>query len=304
MNRSVSINSIFPDTTDGKGTSLDNRSNSRNVVADGLRRGVRPSISVMANDLGLSPSEVHGAMKRLRDARLLHGPELKDKPNLSALEEFLLHGVKYAFPAEYGQVTRGVPTSYAAAPLNAEISPGDELPPVWPSPDGKTRGVTLEPLYRTAPVAPLRDAARFLRPLLGELVFVGGCTTALLITNTAAADVRPTYDVDAIAEITSYAAYTAFSERLRNLGFAEDVSEGAPICRWRQQNTVLDVMPLDPKILGFSNRWYSRCETHVPHSTQCRSPPLPATMTVTPAGSECDARKSTGMRQARQKPSE
>jgi hypothetical protein len=102
----------------------------------------------------------------------------------------------------------------------------------------------------------LADAARFLRPLLGELVFVGGCTTPLLITDTAAADVRPTYDVDAIAEITSYAAYTAFSERLRNLGFAEDVSEGAPICRWRQQNTVLDVMPLDPKILGFSNRWY------------------------------------------------
>ncbi len=124
-------------------------------------RAGRPSISVMANDLGLSPSEVHGAMKRLRDARILHGPELKDKPNLSALEEFLLHGVKYAFPAEYGQVTRGVPTSYAAAPLNAEISPGDELPPVWPSPDGKTRGVTLEPLYRTAPAAALRDGALY-----------------------------------------------------------------------------------------------------------------------------------------------
>ena len=102
----------------------------------------------------------------------------------------------------------------------------------------------------------LTDAARLLKPLLGELVFVGGCATTLLITDKAAADVRPTFDVDAIAEITSYADYTAFSEKLRNLGFAEDTREDAPICRWRQATTTLDVMPLDEKILGFSNRWY------------------------------------------------
>ncbi len=102
----------------------------------------------------------------------------------------------------------------------------------------------------------LAEAARLLKPLLGELVFVGGCTTALLITDKAAADVRPTYDVDAIAEITSYAAYADFSERLRKIGFAEDTTEGAPICRWLQKETILDVMPLDEKILGFSNRWY------------------------------------------------
>jgi len=53
----------------------------------------------------------------------------------------------------------------------------------------------------------LVQAARLLQPLLDELVFVGGCTTALLITDKAAADIRPTYDVDAIAEITSYADY-------------------------------------------------------------------------------------------------
>ncbi len=102
----------------------------------------------------------------------------------------------------------------------------------------------------------LVQAARLLEPLLDELVFVGGCTTALLITDKAAAEVRPTYDVDAIAEITSYAAYADFSARLRKTGFTEDTSEGAPISRWRQKKTILDVMPLDEKILGFSNRWY------------------------------------------------
>jgi hypothetical protein len=102
----------------------------------------------------------------------------------------------------------------------------------------------------------LAEAARLLKPLLGELVFVGGSTTALLITDKAAAEVRPTYDVDAIAEISSYAAYADFSERLHRCGFREDTTEGAPICRWRQNKTILDVMPLDPKILGFSNLWY------------------------------------------------
>jgi hypothetical protein len=119
--------------------------------------GSRPAMSIMANELGLSPSEVHGAMKRLLGARLLHGSETKDKPNKSALEEFLLHGLKYAFPAERGEVTRGVPTSYAAEPLKSEISPSKDLPPVWPWPDGDTRGVGLDPLYKSAPLAALRD---------------------------------------------------------------------------------------------------------------------------------------------------
>jgi hypothetical protein len=102
----------------------------------------------------------------------------------------------------------------------------------------------------------LTDAAKLLEPLLDELVFVGGCATALLITDKAAAYVRPTFDVDAIAEISSYAEYTEFSERLKKIGFQEDTSEGAPLCRWRQKTTTLDVMPINPKILGFSNSWY------------------------------------------------
>lgn len=102
----------------------------------------------------------------------------------------------------------------------------------------------------------LKVAAVQLMPVLGELVFIGGCTTGLLITDEAAAEVRPTFDVDAIVEVTSYSEYVTFSERLRQIGFTEDASEGAPICRWRNGDTKLDVMPLDEKILGFSNRWY------------------------------------------------
>jgi hypothetical protein len=102
----------------------------------------------------------------------------------------------------------------------------------------------------------LADAAKLLAPILEELVFVGGCTTALLITDKAAAEVRPTYDVDAIAEITTYRGYVTFSEKLKQLGFREDTREGAPNCRWCQQTTTLDVMPLDGSFLGFKNAWY------------------------------------------------
>ena len=126
--------------------------------------GKRPPMSLVAADLNMSPSEIHAAIKRLQQARLLHGPEFQEKPNISALEEFLLHGVKYAFPAEHGEVTRGLPTSFAALPLKDEIASGDELPPVWPWREGEIRGIALEPLYRTAPAVALRD------PILYELL--------------------------------------------------------------------------------------------------------------------------------------
>jgi hypothetical protein len=118
---------------------------------------VRPAISILGNELSLSPSEVHGAIGRLRASRLLHGPQLRDRPNISALEEFLIHGLKYAFPARHGEVTRGVPTSYAAEPLKSEIAMSNDLPPVWPWPEGDVRGVGLEPLYKKVPQAALRD---------------------------------------------------------------------------------------------------------------------------------------------------
>jgi hypothetical protein len=76
---------------------------------------------------------------------------------MAALEEFLVHGVKYVFPAKRGEPTRGVPTSYAAQPLRQVIAPGDEPPPVWPYAAGTKRGTAFEPLYKMAPKAALRD---------------------------------------------------------------------------------------------------------------------------------------------------
>lgn len=100
------------------------------------------------------------------------------------------------------------------------------------------------------------SVVRLLVPVLDELVFVGGCTTGLFITDPAAGGIRPTKDVDAIVDVTSYAKYAALSERLRTLGLAEDPTPGAPLCRWRRGDLIVDVMPTDTAVLGFSNRWY------------------------------------------------
>jgi predicted nucleotidyltransferase len=106
-------------------------------------------------------------------------------------------------------------------------------------------------------LAQLVAAAAKLEPLLDQIAFVGGCVTGLLLTDPAAAPVRPTLDVDAIVAIASYAEFTLLEKRVRELGFRESHAEGAPICRWLHGDLILDLMPTDSSILGFSNRWYS-----------------------------------------------
>ncbi len=92
--------------------------------------------------------------------------------------------------------------------------------------------------------------------LIDEMVFIGGCATGLLITDTAAAPIRITKDIDAIIQVVSLLDYQHFSGKLRKKGFHEDMSDDAPICRWVSKNIILDVMPTDPQILGFGNQWY------------------------------------------------
>ncbi len=122
-----------------------------------LSTGDRPPYLQMANDLHLYPSEVYASIKRARASHLVQGPELKDRLNRSALLEFLLHGIRYAFPAERGAMTRRVPTRYAASPLKQSIEQGKEPPPVWPHSDGSVRGYSYAPLHKNVPRAALAD---------------------------------------------------------------------------------------------------------------------------------------------------
>jgi hypothetical protein len=74
----------------------------------------------------------------------------------------------------------------------------------------------------------LKQVAKRLGPLLQEVVFVGGCTTELFITDEAAAEVRPTFDVDVIAEITSYADYATSRNACAPSAFGKIPAEARP----------------------------------------------------------------------------
>jgi hypothetical protein len=121
----------------------------------------RPALAQLASALLLSSSQIHLSLKRLERSRLIVDAGKDRRPLLRPVEEFLVHGVKYAFPAQRGEPTRGMPTAYAAPPLRELISAGSELPPVWPSPDGRVRGTTLEPLHKIAPAAAAQDPALY-----------------------------------------------------------------------------------------------------------------------------------------------
>lgn len=95
-----------------------------------------------------------------------------------------------------------------------------------------------------------------LGPLRERLVFVGGCATGLLVTNPAAADVRPTEDVDAIVEVATLAGYHAMQPLLAERGFRQTMEDNTPAYRWYWQRMQLDLVPVDEKVMGFANRWY------------------------------------------------
>lgn len=122
-----------------------------------LEKGERPPYLRLANELHLYPSEVYASIKRARNSHLVHAYEEGDRLNRTGLLEFLLHGVRYAFPAETGAPTRGVPTSYAAQPLKQSLIDSWEMPPVWPYAEGKVRGYSLKPLHKNVPQAALED---------------------------------------------------------------------------------------------------------------------------------------------------
>lgn len=115
----------------------------------------------------------------------------------------------------------------------------------------KEGGITKDPnLVILIPIA------QALGNLCESLVFVGGCATGLLVTAQRAQAIRPTTDVDVVVHAVTIADYHAIERAVEARGFKHDLSDGAPICRWVLNGIQLDLMPSEPGILGFHNRWY------------------------------------------------
>jgi hypothetical protein len=129
------------------------------------------TIVSLAESLRMSPSEVHAALARAENAGL-YLPS-KRKPSRAALQEFLAHGIRYAFAAERFGMSRGVPTAHSAPGLSSVLV-APEVPLVWPDPNGAVRGEGVEPLYRTVPQAALADERLYRLLALVDALRLGG----------------------------------------------------------------------------------------------------------------------------------
>jgi hypothetical protein len=119
----------------------------------------------------MSASEVHAAVCRLIEAQLVD-PETKEVRR-EALRNFLVNGVAYVFPVKAKEVTRGMPTAWASPAMAGNFSASDQLPPVWPDPNGHTQGASVEPLYPSVPGAARRDAALYELLALVDAIRIG-----------------------------------------------------------------------------------------------------------------------------------
>lgn len=109
----------------------------------------------MAEELKISASEFSEALERCREARLVDNS--KSLVNTLALEEFLIHGIKYVFPISPQAKVRGILTSVSAPFFKNKVEQGNDLY-VWKSPKGTTRGEEIKPLYKTVPDASMEDS--------------------------------------------------------------------------------------------------------------------------------------------------
>jgi hypothetical protein len=100
----------------------------------------------------------------------------------------------------------------------------------------------------------IKAVANALSALNVKIVFVGGATISLY-PDRPVFEVRPTDDIDVIVELLSYLDRTKMEERLRAIGFIQDVESGI-VCRYKIQGIVVDIMPTGDDSIGFSNRWY------------------------------------------------
>ncbi len=125
--------------------------------------------------LGISKTEVNASVNR----SISSGLAVKDrnsgrpKPNRRNLRDFIVHGLKFVFPARPGAMTRGVPTAFAAPSLKGLLVSAGEYIYVWPFAKGKVQGQSLDPLFKSVPEAVQKDARLYEYLALVDAIRIG-----------------------------------------------------------------------------------------------------------------------------------
>jgi hypothetical protein len=128
------------------------------------------SYADLSKELLMSASAIHAAVRRGIEAGLID--RTSRLPLRKPLSDYLIHGVRYAFPAKPGPLARGIPTAHAAPPLSEKINSPD-LPPVWPDSEGTVKGYAIEPLHSSVPVAVKTDARLYQLLALVDALRIG-----------------------------------------------------------------------------------------------------------------------------------
>lgn len=114
--------------------------------------------SALGEALRISASQAHRSVQRCLTSGLAVSKGRGEWQTVrSALLEFSVHGVRYAFPATLGAVRRGVATSFGTLPLSAHINATPGEAPVWPHAGGESKGPSISPISPTAPEVALGD---------------------------------------------------------------------------------------------------------------------------------------------------
>jgi len=109
----------------------------------------RFSVRSLENDTGISKTQISLSLSRMYDVGLakLDRRLRVPKVNTKSLLEFIAYGIMYVFPAKEGELARGIATSIASPVLKGKLMTSGELPPVWPNPEGNTKGLSIVPLH-------------------------------------------------------------------------------------------------------------------------------------------------------------
>ena len=153
----------------------------------------RWTYAALGEALGISGSQAHASVKRAVACGLAVAPARGEwAPVRLHLLEFMLHGVRYVWPATPGPVKRGVPTAFGAEPLASHLTVAPGEAPVWAHPSGSAKGPTLSPLYRTAPQAALADPALHRLLALLDALRTGRARERALAARLLQAELMPT----------------------------------------------------------------------------------------------------------------
>lgn len=136
-----------------------------------LKLLVAPGLSQqqLALALGISQTEVSYGLRRLKHAGLL---DSDGEPLREACEEFLVHGLKYVFPVEFGTLSAGIPTAHSKPGFNY-VRQSKDLVYVWPHGEGSVRGVSIKPIHPSFPDACRKDERLYSLSSLIEMIRAG-----------------------------------------------------------------------------------------------------------------------------------